>query len=475
MTAQTENLIVKQTNEEWISDFGDVGDLATIKNQGNKGVEKFVQSGGMTALPSKTKKSKALPLPATQTANLNADSYLRNRSGRIITSKENLVIALSNPNHCGVDICFDNFRGEVVISKPDLEQWQPLKETDATEICIRLESGPNGFMDIGKDRWREAVNLTAQYHHIDTAQTWIKSLEWDGVRRIDSFLPDYLGTEDTPYTRAVSLFMWTAMAGRVATPGCKVDMIPVLMGKQGSGKSETIKALVPDQTFYAEFDLRKQDDDQARMMRGVLVGEIAELNGLRGKESEAVKAFITRTIEKFIPKYMEYKIDFPRRLVFFGTTNEDEFLTDPTGNRRWLPFRVGKCNVAGIKHDRDQLWAEALVTYQLSGIAWQGAEELAKNEHKAFVETDSWDTPVLEWLNKPKDYGTTLNRDIPFTMHEILSSAVSKTSDKAGRVDEMRMGKILKRFEFKKTRMSVNGIQANYWMPQTPDAQDPHY
>ena len=455
-----------QVDQEWSNSFDDEDDANKVSPQirGGKAVEKYVQAGGMTNQIGKAKTSKPNTVVKSQPQDTVVDSYSRNTYGRIITSKENLVNALSNPNACGVDICFDNFKGEVVISQPDLEQWHPLKETDRTEICIRLEAGKDGFADISTDRWRETVNLTAEYNNIDTAQTWIKSLKWDGVARIGKFLPNYLSTVDTPYTQAVSQYMWTAMAGRIMSLGCKVDMIPVLIGSQGAGKSEAIKALVPSETFYAEFDLKNKDDDQARMMRGVLVGEIAELNGLRGRDTEAVKAFITRTVESYIPKYMEYKTEFPRRLVFFGTTNDDEFLTDPTGNRRWLPFKVGKCSVAEIKNNREQLWAEALVTYQLSGIAWQEAEELAKNEHKAFIETDSWETPVINWLNGKIEFGTQLNKDQPFSMHQVLTFAVNKTPDKSSRGDEMRMAKVLKGLGFTNKRGTHNGKQGTYWI-----------
>jgi predicted P-loop ATPase len=459
------SIIPNQVDQEWSQSFDDVVSVETIRGHAGNGISQFVKAGGTTNPIGKAKIFKSPAVVKSQPQDTVVDGYLRHSNGRIITSKENLVNALSNPNDCGVDICFDNFKGEVVISQPDLEQWYPLKETDRTEICIRLEAGKDGFADISTERWRESVNLTAQYNNIDTAQTWIKSLKWDGVARIEKFLPNYLGTVDTAYTNAVSLYMWTAMAGRVMSLGCKVDMIPVLMGSQGAGKSEAIKALVPSETFYAEFDLKTKDDDQARMMRGVLVGEIAELNGLRGRDSEAVKAFITRTVESFIPKYMEYKTEFPRRLVFFGTTNDDEFLTDPTGNRRWLPFKVGKCRVAEIKVNREQLWAEALVTYQHSGIAWQKAEELAKNEHKAFIETDSWETPVLDWLSTKSQYNHQLNKDQPFSMNQVLTSAVNKTADKCGRVDEMRMAKVLKGLGFTKARITYNGKQGSYWIP----------
>uniref|UniRef100_A0A1A9ZTL0 Virulence-associated protein E-like domain-containing protein n=1 Tax=Glossina pallidipes TaxID=7398 RepID=A0A1A9ZTL0_GLOPL len=102
-------------------------------------------------------------------------------------------------------------------------------------------------------------------------------------------------------------------------------------------------------------------------MRGRLVGEISELRGLNSKEIESIKAFITRTHEVWVPKYREFATQFSRRLVMFGTTNQEEFLADETGNRRWLPLRVGKMRLDDIKRDVMQLWAEGTELYRTLG------------------------------------------------------------------------------------------------------------
>src|SRR5690606_34027600 len=119
-------------------------------------------------------------------------------------------------------------------------------------------------------------------------------------------------------------------------------MVPILVGDQGQGKSTAVKALVPSPEFFVEVSFAEKDDDLARKMRGKLVAEIGELRGLHTKELEAIKAFITRTHEQWVPKYREFTTTFPRRLVFIGSTNKDQFLADETGNRRWLPVRVSQ-------------------------------------------------------------------------------------------------------------------------------------
>lgn len=130
-----------------------------------------------------------------------------------------------------------------------------------------------------------------------------------------------------------------------------------------------MEALSPDPAFFTEISFAEKDDDLARKMRGRLVAEIGELRGLNTKELESIKAFVTRTHENWIPKYREFATQFPRRLVFVGTTNEDEFLADKTGNRRWLPVEVSKVDVKAIKRDLLLLWAEAREVFQRLGVS----------------------------------------------------------------------------------------------------------
>lgn len=126
-------------------------------------------------------------------------------------------------------------------------------------------------------------------------------------------------------------------------------------------------------------------------MRGKLVGEIAELRGLRGlrgRSAEANKAWVSSAFEEWTPKYKEYAIKLYRRLLFVGTTNDDEILDDPTGERRWLPFRSGQPALAEIRRDHAQLWAEARERFRRDGLLWRDACHLAKGEHAKFKVSD---------------------------------------------------------------------------------------
>ncbi|MBW6494569.1 MAG: hypothetical protein K0B16_08450, partial [Burkholderiaceae bacterium] len=264
-------------------------------------------------------------------------SFERTKAGEVLATKENVVKAVTRPDVCGWQLRHDVFRDETMLSPPNVDEWRAFKDTDYTELCMRLERGDTGFKDIPKERIRDAVAYVADANAFDSAEHWLGLQVWDGVRRVETFLPRCFGAEDTPYTRAVGLYLWTAMAGRVMKPGIKADMVPVAVGPQGAKKSSAVAAIVPSPDFFLELDLGSKDDDLARLMRGKLVIELGELKGLRAREVEHVKAFITRQHEEWTPKYREMQVRYARRCVFFGTTNKDEFLADDTGNRRWLP------------------------------------------------------------------------------------------------------------------------------------------
>jgi predicted P-loop ATPase len=183
-------------------------------------------------------------------------------------------------------------------------------------------------------------------------------------------------------------------------------MVPVLVGAQGVQKSSSVAALVPSPDFFTDqihFDHSK-DADASRLIRGKLVAEISELRGLSTGRIESIRQFVTRTHERWTPKYKEQPVTYARRLVMLGTSNVVRFLADPYGQRRWLPFRVSYCRPDAIARDRAQLWAEAFVLFMLDGIQFRDAERLAAAEHAQFTALDVLDSIVGDWLqsNRPQ-------------------------------------------------------------------------
>lgn len=382
--------------------------------------------------------------------------FQRDKNGKIESTINNVYLAVQRPDICQINIKFDQFRDEIMFTHVDSDQWQTFTDADYSRLRIGLEKG--GFKPIGRELIRDIVLLVADENPFDSATEWLSRLEWDGIPRIKTFLSDYFNAEANEYTEAVSLYLWTALAGRVLKPGIKADMVPILIGDQGCGKSTGVAAISPSQDYFCEVSFAEKDDDLARKMRGRLVGEIGELRGLHTKELESIKAFITRTHENWIPKYREFATQFPRRLVFVGTTNQDEFLSDDTGNRRFLPVRVNNVNVEGIRQNRDQLWAEAKKMFADSGIQFSAAERLAASEHDKYMIKDAWQETVSKWLNEPDI--TTGEKPIDknyLRSGEVLRWAIGLDPKNIGRREELRISKTLQSLGYKKTVVKAEG------------------
>jgi hypothetical protein len=393
--------------------------------------------------------------------------FARDGKGRIDATVRNVQMALMRPDYCGIQIKYDEFRDEIMFAPDGDDQWSAFTDADYTRLRITLER--KGFKAVGRELMRDTVLLVAEDHPFDSAQTWLDQQTWDGTPRVETFLARYFGTEDTAYTRAVSRYLWTALAGRIVTPGVKADMVPILVGGQGVGKSTGVSAMCPATEFFTEVSFHEKEDDLARRMRGRLVGEIGELRGLHTRELETIKAFITRTHESWVPKYREFATSFPRRIVFIGTTNKDEFLADETGNRRWLPVAVTQADVDAIRRDRVQLWAEGRVMYDLVGIDYQDAEGLASEVHADHTIRDSWEDAINQWLDDPDP----LTGDTPRTRNflrvtDVLKGALGFDAKHIARREEMRAGTALRNLGYERKKLRVDGVTIWAYVPDVP-------
>jgi predicted P-loop ATPase len=195
---------------------------------------------------------------------------------------------------------------------------------------------------------------------------YLGDLKWDGTKRIDTWLRDLVGVDDNAYTQMVGAKFLIAAVRRVRQPGIKFDTLLVLEGVQGSGKSSVGRMLVPDDQWFTD-SLPLGVDPKVTIERTAAkwIVELAELTGIGRRDVETVKAFITRQTDEAREAFARKVTRAPRQFVLLGTTNDDRYLIDGTGNRRFLPIRVlggaGSIDLKGIKEVRDQLWAEAAV------------------------------------------------------------------------------------------------------------------
>jgi predicted P-loop ATPase len=228
------------------------------------------------------------------------------------------------------------------------------------------------------------------YHPV---KDYLQSLEWDGEPRLNRWLQTYLGAEgDEGYLSAVGKKFLVAAVARVYEPGKKFDHMPIFEGLQGKGKSTVGRILAGEKWFY-DSELNLHDKDSALNLQGQWIVEMGELANINRADVRTIKSFITRQVDKVRPPYGKRMVESPRQCVFFGTTNDDSYLKDKTGNRRFWPVKIpdhNEIDLEGLREDRDQLWAEALFTYDMGEILYldKDLESVAKEVQASRVVED---------------------------------------------------------------------------------------
>lgn len=376
-------------------------------------------------------------------------AFSRNKLGKIRTTHTNLQLALSRPDVCKHGLRFDEFSGVVQIG-PRNKDWRPLCDTDYMALALALEAV--GFDRVTIHAVRESAAYVARRNPVDVAKSWLNDQKWDGVPRIESFCTRYLKTKDSRYEKEVGNYLWTALAGRILQPGCKADAAVILVGAQGVGKSSVVQALAPVPEWFATVDLSQRDDDLSRMMRGRVVLELAELRGLSGRDAEATKAFMSRTTEVWIPKYVEHAQKYERRCVFIGTSNRSDFLSDETGNRRWLPIEVGECDLDALNKDMPQLWAEGAEMFKRQGVQFQSVQKLVASEHVKFLEQDPWADIVAEWLLSTDKQGFV-------STATILGEGLNLPASQINKATPQRLARVMASLGHKAYRGRLGGSQ----------------
>jgi predicted P-loop ATPase len=226
----------------------------------------------------------------------------------------------------------------------------------------------------GKDKIFDAVNIVAQRESFHPVREYLDSCTWENVPRVETLLIDYLGAEDTPYTRAVTRKTLAAAVARIYRPGCKFDYMLTLRGRQGLGKSAIIGKLGGE--WYSDTFTTMQGKDAYEQALGVWIVEVGELAGMRKAEAETIKLYISKQVDRFRPAYGRRSQEFPRQCIFIGTTNETQFLRDTTGNRRfWV---VDTPNTPA----RD-MWEE--LTPETVRLIWGEAVEIYKAGEPLFL------------------------------------------------------------------------------------------
>jgi putative DNA primase/helicase len=398
------------------------------------------------------------------------DGLTKNQNGVPLKNMQNACIALRDHPVMQGTLAYDEFGDCTVVRRPvpwDTRPNRPWSEFDDLAATDWLQGVGVG---VGSGIVREAVQLVAYETRFHPVLEWLETLEWDGVKRLDTWLSTYLGVPESALASAIGRKFLISAVARVQKPGCKVDHVLILEGQQGAWKSRTLRALVGDDWFTDQIaDLGTKDSCQD--LRGVWIVELSELSAIRPGEVEKVKAYLSRQVDHYRPSYGRRTIDVPRQCVFIGTTNTSEYLSDSTGNRRYWPVTTTKLDFDAIARDRGQLWAEAVAAFHAGEPWWFEDDELrraAQQEQEQRRIPDPWEAVIVEWLDNPTTQPDQGGYRMPVPLDDgrvtsalILEHAIGKPVDRREKRDEMRVGAILRLLGWTKHHRRTG----NWWSP----------
>jgi putative DNA primase/helicase len=409
-------------------------------------------------------------------------------SGTPERNEANVIIALSSDEVFAGAIAFDEFAQKIVVCRP--LPWDTFgtsfprswDDNDEVRTAEWLQRRGVNVTPLVAGR---AVGAVAGEHRIHPVRDWLNSLRWDGKPRLEAWTSNYLGAEPTALNHMIGALWMISAVARIYRPGVKADHMLILEGPQGTRKSTALKVLAGEPWFTDELP-ELGSKDAALHLLGVWIVEVAELDAIGRAEVSRIKAFVTRTTDRFRPPYGRHTIEVPRQCVFAGTVNPDTYLRDETGNRRFWPLRCGTIDIAALARDRDQLWAEAVARYREGATWWLDDPTLIQAAGEAQQErfqADAWDAKIDRWLTHERsrvNYGSAgfddwreveTERTTPLTdvsVGEVLEHALGIEPARWTKADQMRVGAYLKSRNWGRYQCRTAGSRE--WRYRTPAA-----
>ena len=383
---------------------------------------------------------------------------LTESGGVVKRSQRNIAAFL---RFAGVLCAYNDFSQRPVIIRNNREK--PVDDIIMRELWLHadrlgMQANEGYFQSV-------LLNFCAQ-SRFNPVQSWIDGLVWDGKPRLDKWTSTYLGMEDRPLYRKQGAIQLIASVRRVRHPGTKHDAMPVLEGPQGTGKSTAIKVLAGgDALFTDSLNIGDEPKVIIEQTSDAWLVELAELAGMQRREVEGVKSFLSRTHDSARMSYDRSNTRRARNFTLWASTNDDEYLIDLTGNRRFWPWKVGTIDLDGLARDRDQLWAEAAHREKAGESIALPAELYAEAaaEQRSRVQSDPWQEMLEESIGDR--YGKIVVGDIWMRL-----GVDSKTKNPAmGK----RIANIMKQLGFKKDKQRGHtGAPRNCYSKAGPNGED---
>ena len=381
----------------------------------------------------------------------------KNEKGKVLGTLLNVVHVLSNDDRWKGRIRWSSFDGVVEIDRA------ALRDTDITRLALWLDEVYG--LRVSTDNLHRAVEFVAAQDPFHKVCEWMGRETWDGVPRVDGFLAVYAAAEDTRLHRKFSSSFLIGACARVFQPGCQLDTILMLLGRQGAGKSRLCAALAPTTAWFGESTFDIGNKDALQVLDGKWFYELAECESLNRASASASKSYITNRTDRYRRPYARLPEDHPRTTVFIATGNEIEVLRDPTGARRFWPVFVGEPDLAALARDRAQLFAEALVRYRAGETWWLDADEekLLVAAQRQFTVPEAWAPVIRPWVIEQKH---------PFSVEDVLLHCLGIPPQRWDEKGRQRVGRALAYLGCEKTRPEL-ADGSRPWCWRWPGAAKP--
>lgn len=392
------------------------------------------------------------------------DQLARTENGSLIAHMQNVELILGNDERWAGVITFSAFSSKIVKLRTPPYGGGTGDWGDIDDIRVMKWLAQQYNLRVKASSVIEAVSVVAHDNSFHPVRNYLNKLEWDRVPRLDTWLTTVMGVAQSGYSAKVGKRWMISAVARVMRPGCKADSVMILEGGQGEGKSTAMSILGGDWFMDTPFALGDKDGFQA--IRGKWIIELGELDSFNKAESTKAKQFFSASTDTYRESYGRRTNDVPRQCVFVGTTNQDEYLKDATGNRRYWPVACTKVDLEQLREIRDQLWAEAMFCYKADEIWWVNRDETAmfsEAQDERFV-VDEWEGPILTWLEESQIGETTSGS-------EVLASALKLDFGHWGKPEQMRVGAIMHRLGWRRVRLPALAKSGQRpWAYKKPDS-----